>query len=147
MSLGRVPDGQWPGALAPELSLPVTQAPEAGGWTPGPTAGHTHTQRSPVHRPRPPRTLHPRAAHRAPTACKHAHPVRKCRRQRKLCAPCFGGSFHREKGSVKKMYRGNTQEDFQKVEVGRLEETSKVTTQKKRQLRRGGGGGRTQRMC
>ena len=45
------------------------------------------------------------------------------------------------------MYRGNTQEDFQKVEVGRLEETSKVTTQKKRQLRRGGGGGRTQRMC
>ena len=47
MSLGRVPDGQWPGAPAPELSLPVTQVPEAGGWNPGPTASLTHTPEQP----------------------------------------------------------------------------------------------------
>ena len=152
MSPGRVPDGQWPGAPAPELSRPVTRAPKAGGWTPGPTTGHTHPQRSPVHQPRPPGTLHPRAAHRASTARTHARtharPVRKCRRQRKLWAPCSEVRFTERKDLFKEMYRGNTWEDFQKVggRGGRLEETSKVTAQKKRRLRQGSGGGRTQRM-
>lgn len=138
MSLGRVPDGQWPGAPAPELSLPVTLVPKAGGWTPGPTASLTHTPEQPG----------PPAQSPGPSVQKlltehplHARPVRNCRRQSKLCAPWSGGSFHRENGSVKK--------NVQWEHAGGLSKGGGGGGWKKperllhrRQLRRGGGGGK-----
>ena len=145
MSLGRVPDGQWPGAPAPELSLPVTLVPKAGGWTPGPTASLTHTPEQPG----------PPAQSPGPSVQKlltehplHARPVRNCRRQSKLCAPWSGGSFHRENGSVKKKRTmGTRRRTSKRWRWGRLEETRKVIAQKTAETGRRWGEGRTRRMC
>lgn len=147
MSPGRVPDGQWPGAPAPELSLPVTRAPKAGGWTPGPTASLTHTPEKPGP---PAQSLGPSIQELLTEHPLHTRPVRNSRRQRKLCAPCSGGSFHRENESVKKkMYRGNTREDFQKVEVGEAGRNQKgyCTEEKTAETGWRWGEGRTRRMC